>query len=617
MARLCRRMVGMKRESGVPISKQGDGRSFVKVESRGWIDEQGLEHSEPDYTLNIDMVPSFMAPDIARSMFEVGRSLRFLREHHPDLAIANPDVVLDCDPPPLEWKFSWNDIMQVEAKALQYEKDLRYAIEQFSDRSSVADHAITGPAAPAPSFFGKLEEEMEAHFIGSLEQFNNAPQDNLSSDTLSGLIIDFVSNTAASRDEESLFTPQISLTPILNFSPIISAQARLVNETSMRLFFTSHNIREHLTLQRSFHLLGNGVFSSRLSHALFDPELESAERRRGVVRTSGMMGLRLGGRDTWPPASSELRLALMGILTETYASSQQRQQSTSVPISLPGDLSFAVRDMSEEEAEKCMDPDAIEALDFLRLSYKPPAPLEAVITPLSLYKYDQIFKLLLRVLRMLYVLSTLSRDATDRTSHWTDIDNVSQRFRIEAQHFISSLSSYFMDAGVEGTWRLFDRKLDQIESRLKTTDYRLGENEGIDQLRAYHERVLDRILFALLLRKRQQPVMKLLEEIFTVILKFAKYSRTRALGIVQEGDPAEDEVKEMYKMFHKKIGIFIAVCKGLSEKKGYGEKRSMDKLWDQAGLFDGDDLIEENTITQLLTRLEMSGYYSKAFGYKT
>lgn len=329
------------------------------------------------------------------------------------------------------------------------------------------------------------------------------------------------------------------------------------------------------------------------------------------------MGLRLGGRDTWPPASSELRLALMGVLTDSYTSSQPLSKSRARTYldqsTIPGDLSFSVRDMTAEEIDKCMDPDSVEALDFLRLSYKPPQPLEAVITPMILFKYDQLFKLLLRVVRMLYVVSALFRDTTDRSSNWQGVEHVAQRFRIEAHHFISSISGYFFDTGIESTWRIFDRKLDQIEEKLRTDgDYiTLDQNEGLDKLRDYHERVLDRIMFALLLRKRQQPVMNLLEEIFTLILQFSKHSRERAIGL--QKDSANDDLKTLYLRFRKKVGVFITVCRGLSEKKGYGERKMVDsRMTAEEGLFDGDDLAEENTIVQLLTKLEMSNYYSKS-----
>jgi hypothetical protein len=614
--------LGLQREAGLPLTKEGNGKSFVKVEKREWIDEQGLEVNQPDFVLDFGKVPTFIAPEDARAMFEVGRSLRFLRDHHSDHPLARADIVASANPPSLEWKFSCQDIIQVEEKALQYEKDLTIALQRFSKSATRLD--TSGPTGNTSEdifkldFFGRAEEDMQAHVLASIDTFNQPLGNNTVPDRLSRELNTYLTSRGDQPPkDESMFLPPISLTPLLSFNPIISAQARLVNGTCMRMFFNSHNLREHLDLQRSFHLLGNGVFSSRLSHALFDPELESAERQRGVARSGGIMGLRLGGRDNWPPASSELRLALMGVLTDSYISNKALDRANAGTYldqtSLPGDLSFAVRDMSEEEIEKCINPDSVEALDFLRLSYKSPPPLEAVITPMILFKYDQLFKLLLRVIRMLYVVSALFRDATDRTSYWQGIDFVAQRFRIETHHFIYSLSGYFFDTGIEATWRVFDRKLDQIEERINNDDdnITLGQNESLDKLRDYHEKVLDRIMFALFLRKRQQPVLKLLEEIFTLILQFSKHSRERALGLMRKVG-ADDEVREMYLKYRKKVGVFITVCRGLSERKGYGEKKSMDgKVAGQGGLFDGDDLTEENTVAQLLARLEISNYYSR------
>ncbi|KAG4414086.1 hypothetical protein IFR04_012787 [Cadophora malorum] len=610
--------LGLQREAGLPLTKEGPGKSFVKVDNKAWVDDQGLEMNEPDYVLDYDKVPAFIAPEDARAIFEVGKSLRFLRAHHADHPLARSDVVAYANPPPLEWKFSWQEVVQVEAKALKYEQVLIVALKQYSQHTPLSIPHLADPHDFILDFFGKPEEDMQAHVLASIDALNqpfaaSEQQDYLSS----GLNTYLTSSQSVIDNDESVFAPPISLAPVLSFNPVIAAQARIINGTCMRMFFNSHKLREHLSVQRSFQLLGNGVFSSRLSHALFDPELESAERQRGVARSGGMMGLRLGGRDTWPPASSELRLALMGVLTDSYTSSQPLSKSRARTYldqsTIPGDLSFSVRDMTAEEIDKCMDPDSVEALDFLRLSYKPPQPLEAVITPMILFKYDQLFKLLLRVVRMLYVVSALFRDTTDRSSNWQGVEHVDQRFRIEAHHFISSISGYFFDTGIESTWRIFDRKLDQIEEKLRTDgDYiTLDQNEGLDKLRDYHERVLDRIMFALLLRKRQQPVMNLLEEIFTLILQFSKHSRERAIGL--QKDSANDDLKTLYLRFRKKVGVFITVCRGLSEKKGYGEKKMVDsRTTAEEGLFDGDDLAEENTIVQLLTKLEMSNYYSKS-----
>jgi len=613
--------LGLQREAGLPLTKEGKGKSFVKVENKEWIDDQGLELQEQDYFLDYDRVPAFIQSDDARAMFEVGRSLRFLRTYHADHPLARADVVASAKPPTLQWKFSWQDIVAVEAKALQYEKDLTNALLRFSKGS--LSTSVVAPNQPEGGnfvldFFGKPKEDMQAHILASIDAFDQPLNESMPTNALSlGLNQYLISEDGSLGNDDSIFAPPISLVPILSFNPIIGAQARIVNGTCMRMFFHSHKLREHLSLQRNFHLMGNGVFSSRLSHALFDPELESAERHRGIARSGGIMGLRLGGRESWPPASSELRLALMGVLTDSYMSKEQLDKSHAGTYldksSLPGDLSFAVRDMSQEEIEKCLDPDSVEALDFLRLSYKPPPPLEAIITPMILFKYDQVFKLLLRVIRMLYVVSALFRAATDRISLWQDNGSVFYRFRIEAHHFVLSICGYFFDTGIEATWRIFERKLDQIERRIGdgSGEITLGQNEGLDKLRDYHERVLDRIMFALLLRKRQQPVLKLLEEIFGLVLQFSKHTRQRTLD-TERNSEADDELKEIFVKFQKKVRVFVTVCRGLSEKKGYGEKRVLDtRMSGQGVLFDGDDLVEENTIAHLLVRLEISNYYSR------
>lgn len=609
--------IGLQRETGLPLTKDGPGKSFVKIDHKEWVDDHGLEMQEPDYVLDYDNVPVFMAPEDARSLFEIGKSLRFLRSHHADHPLARADVVASAKPPLLEWRFSWKDVVDVEMRALQYEKDLIDALQRFSKDSSALASLAPESGIFQLDFFGKPEEDMQAHVLASIDAFDRPISADVHVDCLSSGLNTYLASRKDVLDaDESVFAPPISLAPVLSFNPIIAAQARIINGTCMRMFFKSHKLREHLSIQRDFHLLGNGVFSSRLSHALFDPELESAERHRGVARSGGVMGLRLGGRESWPPASSELRLALMGVLTDSYVSSRPLDRARAGTFldhsTIPGDLSFSVRDMSPEEIEKCMNPDSVEALDFLRLSYKAPPPLEAIITPLILFKYDQLFKLLLRVVRMLYVVLALYRDTTHSKSDWQGAVTIAQRFRIEAHHFITSISSYFFDTGIDSTWRIFERKLDQIVDRIKADDdyITLGQNEGLDHLRDYHEKVLDRIMFALLLRKRQQPVMKLLEEIFTLILQFAKHSRERALAVKKE--EANEELKEMYTEFRKKVGVFITVCRGLSEKKGYGEKKmSHVRGVEEEGLFDGGDLAEENTIMQLLLKLEMSNYYDK------
>lgn len=372
----CGQWLGLHPEMELALTTDGPGKSFVKVETREWVDERGIEIDEPDFVLDLDRVPSFISPEDARIMFEVGKSLRLLRAHHSYHPLARPDMIADASPPTLTWQFSWDEIMQIEAKALQYESDLLEVIQLFKcpDNTETPSpdltHFTTVETDPEFSFLGKPEADMEAHLLASIDVLNESAPLNILDNALATGLNHYLVTTGKSSQtikQESLSAP-ISLVPMLSFNPIISAQARVVNGTCMRMLFMNHNLREHLNLQHSFHLLGNGVFSSKLSHSLFDPDLETAERHRGVARSGGAMGLRLGGRDTWPPASSELRLALMGLLSESYVSASGHlgfDGNTFLAQSLPGDLSFAVRDMSEPEIERCMNPNSIEALDFL------------------------------------------------------------------------------------------------------------------------------------------------------------------------------------------------------------------------------------------------------------
>ncbi|EFQ27597.1 Spc97/Spc98 family protein [Colletotrichum graminicola] len=604
--------IGTRREVGVPLGKHEVGRQkgFIKVESETYIDDFGDEVDEVDYRLDKRRIPSFMPEDVVDSLFEVGRNLRFIRSTHPKHPLAQDNVIVSSRPPMLEWLFDWSSIVHLEGRVQTYERALREGVSTYAtQKSTEADTPAWPMGCPATyqlQLFGLDENQLQNKLVASIHDFAQPIADSTAEDPLGIIIRERLSDvTTEAANAGTDFTPHWSLLPVLSFGSIISAQSRVIGRESLKLLFTTHNLRDHLKLQKAFHLLGNGFFCSRLSHALFDPDLETAERQAGVARQGGVMGLRLSGRDTWPPASSELRLALMGVLTESYDGPVQEDAKSrdGEKNELPGDLSFGVRTLSNEEIDKCMDQDGLEALDFLRLSYKPPAALGAIITPIILVQYDRIFKLLLRALRMQYTINRLFRDVTGRESGWHDVEDVSVRFCFEARHFVSSLSSYIFDTGIEVPWQAFEGLLDKVESDLRNGDHPTLSGSP-DRLREHHSQVLDRIMLALLLRKRQQPVLKLLDDIFRVILKFAKYSRLRADGQRQDDATA----RALYKNFKRNVEVFLTVCKGLSEKGDYG---TMNDAVGQEGNAGRVGSLEGNPIAQLLLKLDMSGYYSK------
>lgn len=608
--------IGTRREQGMPFTKAnlGERKGFVKVEARVFKDDFGRELAEVDYVLDASKMPNFMPEDVTETIFETGRNLRFIRSFHEDHPLAQQDVIASSDPPQAKWLYDWDAILRLESRAVAYRDSLIDAIQSSRsgyslDPMEASVHSLAEKPGYTFTFFGLDQVGMEERIAASMEQFAQPVPTHDAEDTLSRIVRDRLCGTHASAIELSNSTPHWTLLPVLSFGVIASAQAQVVNKETMKLLFASHNLRDHLRLQREFQLLGNGILCSRLSHALFDPEMDTAERQSGVARNSSVMGLRLGDRDNWPPASSELRLALMGILSECYNAYQEGGKAE--VSGLPGDMSFAMRDLTEDEIDKCMNPDSLEALDFLRLSYTAPPQLSPVITPLNLLQYDSIFRLLLRVLRMTFVVNQLFRDTNRLARDREDPGDATLRFVREAQHFVASVSTYFLDTGIAVPWRVFEQKLDKVERDLHrpTTSSSSDEIQSPDKLQELHSLVLDRIMLALFLRKRQQPVLKLLEDIFNLILRFAKYVRLKWMGIGREEDVrAGADPSALYAEFKKKVQIFITVCRSLSEKarRTDGKRGREDRIFkEQYGT--GDD----SMVAQLLVKLDMCDYYLK------
>lgn len=594
--------MGLNRD---PASRAlGQRHNFI-IERKGIRErEDGKELEETQYEFLPNLMPKFISSDDIEVIFETGQGLQLLQAHAPEHPLVNPDLICSTVVCPLEWHFSWHDVGNIQYEASSYKSKVVDAIKYF--------HNPGTPPKPPPVLantskqfewesFPPFEKDFNLQKIYPMAELGSLTPFAGKIDSLSQIVMrsSSLSEDVEGTDDE-LFAPPLSLVPVLSFNPIIFTQAILVNQACLRLLFKEHNLRLHISLQQKYHLFGDGIFATRLSHALFDPELQSAQRHRGHSRC-GVSGLKLGSRESWPPASSELRLSLMGILNDSYSNGEQIEVVDSFRSELPGGLSFAIRDLPEEELKDGMDPDSIKALDFLRLQYNPPSPINAVITASCLERYDLIFKLLLRGTRMVFVVNQLSRDLTGRTPNLHRANNVVRRFTWEAHHFVLAVFSHFSD-GVQSNWAIFSQKLDDIEKRLD--DYDSGEHRGLHQLRDFHEKVLDRMMFSLLLRQGQAQVMILLEEIFGSILIFARHLR---------GEPTKEfdaKILGVYHVFKKKLRVFMSVCRGLSERRGPGALKSHEFDHDSEE-FDKEDINQDSgtTIEQLLLRLEMSGYY--------
>jgi hypothetical protein len=538
---------------------------------------------------SIQAVSSYVLPEeISPLIRECETALLLLQAHEPDhplLASAKADRW-----PSLSWDRSWEAIEKLQSRADKYERSLKEAIENFSRGSLEPENetevVIIDVAEPTQN---SVTQDPDTRLVDldSTTRWNLhlGIQQAMEDDKL-----DYMVSTALTSDEECsiAIAPRLNETLILSISPLLKAQHRLLSCSVLHLLFKRHGFRSHLRLHHQFQLLADGSFAARLSQALFDPDQSSGEGRR---KGQGKTGLRLQTRDTWPPASSELRLVLVGILSESFISehvgiSEAKDQN------LSDSMSFAIRDLSDVELEKCRDADSIYALDFLRLQYKPPsALLEAVLTPSSQKKYDRIFKHLLRLLRMRSVALGLIRDVSSRRSNSGPRSD--HRFRIEIQFFISTLAEYTANFAIRVAWARLQDLVDKVERCLDCNDFdgAIAMAGSLQRLTDIHDGVLESILRALCLDRKQVQVRILLEDVFGLILRFAAMVRADDATTKDHNG----EVHAMYKEFRKQVGRFVRYLQAQSDASMSGSS---------AG--NGEAL----AFAQLLARLNLFGHYS-------
>jgi len=255
------------------------------------------------------------------------------------------------------------------------------------------------------------------------------------------------------------------------------------------------------------------------------------------------MGLRLGASDgqKWPPASSELQLTLTGVLTEAYDPESYTHPQKSIGKDLPGGLSFSVREMPETEIERVMDPGSIYALDFLKLQYNPPPPLDTMIPGSSIQAYDEVFRFLLKLVRVVHVTTSLQRSVvihrSGRSQTTLEQDQMSRVFAVEAHHCISILMSHFTDIAISAKWHEFSFSLISIEATLAHAELS-GSGDGpslalpgIADIRQLHETCLEGMITRLFLRRKQQKLKTAVEEVLASILTCAGFmERTEGVG---------------------------------------------------------------------------------------
>ena len=382
------------------------------------------------------------------------------------------------------------------------------------------------------------------------------PDFSLSRDQPGGLLVhqqvDSVKKIVRTWLRRENFGQSPELSPVqaldMSLSPFLAAQHRVSSYELMKMLFLQHNIVAHLGLLHSFQLLGNGLFTTRLSRALFDADENNA---KGRGKTGLTAGLRLEDREVWPPASSELRLVLMGLLSES--------SSYEMPKDVLACMSFAIRDLSDQELRLCRDVQSTHALDFLRLIYAPSsAILELIVTPSILDKYDRIFKFLLVLLRMHALSQNLVAKLVCHQAIMRESSVAYHRFCVEFHHLVSTLLDFVLHDAIGLPWSRFMKHVKDVNNCLSNGRYEesMSLAGSIAQLRTMHQDCLDEMLKTLLLKKKEAKAYNGLCSILMLCLEFASTPTI---------ETSSKRIEKLYKEFGRKVSSWLVQLSDVSK----------------------------------------------------
>ncbi|EIW82999.1 hypothetical protein CONPUDRAFT_164016 [Coniophora puteana RWD-64-598 SS2] len=429
-------------------------------------------------------------------------------------------------------------------------------------------------------------------------------------------------------------TPTLHALSELVFSPLTVHSSSLSQALLLLLLDTqsSLSLQQHLVLLRSHMLFTSHHFRLRLTNALFSDrgdqeDLEHDPRSLVMLRgqkasdTAGNIlwpvGLSplLSNRESWPPGGAELSYVLRTVIVDSLEQAYlARNATTGGEISeIESRLGFAIRDLPVGPGrDNWLNPRSIEALDFLYLDYKVPHPLDVVITPESLLKYQRVFAFVLRLtrveaaIRYTYRLTRNSQAPVFPT--FSKSNKLLSHFRFVAHSFISNLSTYVMGTAIGANYDVFLRQLD-LSSRSAEEAEKHGFRD-VFMLADRHSALLDDILSACLLRSGQRAVGNLLRNGIEIVLEFTMLLNDMSCGSLKEYE-ATHQLEQLYGRFKSKMAQMTRGLRNLLNRdEGMLLQLQSRTSGSGPGLSQAPGGLE--ALHQLMTGLDLSDWWTHA-----
>ena len=238
----------------------------------------------------------------------------------------------------MRWLLEWSDIQRMNQLMESYAEKMWSAMDQYSQQQTDSNDTIRPPTVEVEKTEFGLYESKEAakEMLLTTMQQMSLPLNPAEEDT-------FITTWQTTHTTlQTTSVPLLSLIPQTTFTTILKTQSNLIQHALLSQLFHVLSLPSHLSTLHDYFLFGNGIFTTRLSEALFE-DFDDEDVRSGGQPGLGLgMGI-LGSGGTWPPSGAKVGLVLRRVLAGV---------TSDIDVS----PSFAYRELSDAQFDRVKNP---------------------------------------------------------------------------------------------------------------------------------------------------------------------------------------------------------------------------------------------------------------------
>ncbi|XP_066246268.1 gamma-tubulin complex component 6 [Euwallacea similis] len=311
--------------------------------------------------------------------------------------------------------------------------------------------------------------------------------------------------------------------------PVLT-QLKLANNEILKYFINELHYLKHLDSLRDYFFLQDGEFARNITESLFE-KLYSVNFPLDLINCRSLQSLVFSALDN---------------------SSKFQDNSNH--------LTFKINTLP-----KCFDLGDPDVLDCLSLAYKVQWPLNILLPSEAISKYDQVFKFLIKLNRISWVLKKiflefkiLAKETGQKEIYLMASPQYKRlhQCRHVMSHFTQTLLNYIVGGVLQPSWAEFEKSLSCVTN--------------LDQLYNAHTVYIKDIIFRCMLNQKSIVLRNLIHKIFVVILKFYDYLRSRCWKCEKGAyvHPNFNKLEKIFKNFEELVVYFFKLVRKVS-RSGY------------------------------------------------